>query len=87
MAEKNKLSERQRIRILEQKVQKLEAGLSNAKNRAKAMHTDHEALLEYVDSLMDALVDGKLISEKAVEKWDKRYDQRMDSVSKILNRN
>jgi|GEM_PF-4814744 len=89
-AKKKELTENQRIRKLEQQVAKLEkslAELSKSHDRYSAsMFDDHEALLEYMDSLIDDLVEKDVLEEKRVDKWDIRYEKRMNAILKKLKK-
>ncbi len=90
MVTKKQFSDKQRIRKLEQKVEKLEKALMQMKNSsdiyAETMFDDHEALLEYFDSLMDALVDKDILNAKAVNRWDKKYEKRMNALYKKVKK-
>ena len=87
---KKELTEKQRIKKLEQTVEnqgKLLNEIAKTQDMIiDVMTKDHEALVEYVDSLMDELVKSDVLNQAKVDKWDIRYKNRMDKILKMSKR-
>ena len=77
-----------KIRELEKKVDRMEKAMGEIMktqdNIIEVVTKDNEALVEYMDSVIDELVAKNSLESKKVEKWDIRYQKRMDEIMKKI---
>lgn len=84
----NSKDDAKKIRELEKKVDRMEKAMGELMktqdNIIEVVTKDNEALVEYMDSVIDELVAKNLLESKKVEKWDMRYQKRMDEIMKKI---
>ena len=73
---------------LEKKIEKMENAIGEMMktqdNIIEVVTKDNEALVEYMDSVIDELVTKDSLDSKKVDKWDSRYQKRMDEIMKKI---